>query len=77
MNPDSVSSAQRLVETLAAAPVVAILRARRADHLVAAAEVIADAGTLGAFAVATRGDWEGLPRRTELPLLEHHDDVVR
>jgi 2-dehydro-3-deoxygluconokinase len=33
--------------------------------------------TLGAFAVATRGDWEGLPRRTELPLLEHRDDVVR
>jgi 2-dehydro-3-deoxygluconokinase len=33
--------------------------------------------TLGAFAVGTRGDWEGLPRRAELALLEHHDDVVR
>jgi 2-dehydro-3-deoxygluconokinase len=32
---------------------------------------------LGAFAVATRGDWEGLPRRSDLALLEHHDDVVR
>jgi 2-dehydro-3-deoxygluconokinase len=33
--------------------------------------------TLGAFAVSTVGDWEGLPRRAELPLLEHSDDVVR
>jgi 2-dehydro-3-deoxygluconokinase len=33
--------------------------------------------TLGAFAVGTRGDWEGLPRRADLALLEHHDDVVR
>jgi 2-dehydro-3-deoxygluconokinase len=32
---------------------------------------------LGAFAVGTRGDWEGLPRRADLALLEHHDDVVR
>lgn len=32
---------------------------------------------LGAFAVSTGGDWEGLPRRAELPLLEHSDDVVR
>jgi 2-dehydro-3-deoxygluconokinase len=32
---------------------------------------------LGAFAVATTGDWEGLPRRSELELLDHHDDVVR
>jgi 2-dehydro-3-deoxygluconokinase len=35
------------------------------------------AGTLGAFAVGTRGDWEGLPSRAELPLVEHHDQVVR
>jgi 2-dehydro-3-deoxygluconokinase len=35
------------------------------------------ARTLGAFAVGTRGDWEGLPRRAELPLVEHHDEVVR
>lgn len=27
---------------------------------------------LGAFCVSTRGDWEGLPRRDELPLLEDH-----
>jgi 2-dehydro-3-deoxygluconokinase len=27
--------------------------------------------TTGAFAVATRGDWEGLPTRTELGLLDH------
>jgi 2-dehydro-3-deoxygluconokinase len=32
---------------------------------------------LGAFAVGTRGDWEGLPRTAELALLDHHDDVVR
>ncbi|WP_432840497.1 sugar kinase [Dactylosporangium sp. CA-092794] len=27
--------------------------------------------TTAAFAVATRGDWEGLPTRDELPLLDH------
>ncbi|MET8256650.1 hypothetical protein ACFYPG_08595 [Micromonospora sp. NPDC005553] len=27
--------------------------------------------TTGAFAVATRGDWEGLPDRAELALLDH------
>ncbi|MFJ1809587.1 MULTISPECIES: sugar kinase [unclassified Streptomyces] len=32
---------------------------------------------LGAFAVSTAGDWEGLPRRSELGLLDHHDDIVR
>jgi 2-dehydro-3-deoxygluconokinase len=35
------------------------------------------ASTLGAFAVGTRGDWEGLPGRDELPLIEHSDEVVR
>lgn len=30
------------------------------------------AATLGAFAVSTAGDWEGLPRRSELHLLEGH-----
>jgi 2-dehydro-3-deoxygluconokinase len=35
------------------------------------------ATTLGAFAVSTRGDWEGLPRRAELGLLQHTDRVVR
>jgi 2-dehydro-3-deoxygluconokinase len=29
--------------------------------------------TLGAFAVSTRGDWEGLPRRDELSLLDGHE----
>jgi 2-dehydro-3-deoxygluconokinase len=29
--------------------------------------------TLGAFAVSTRGDWEGLPRRDELALLDDHE----
>jgi 2-dehydro-3-deoxygluconokinase len=29
--------------------------------------------TLGAFAVSTRGDWEGLPRRHELSLLDGHE----
>jgi 2-dehydro-3-deoxygluconokinase len=35
------------------------------------------AALLGAFAVSTTGDWEGLPRRSELGLLDHHDDIVR
>lgn len=35
------------------------------------------AALLGAFAVSTTGDWEGLPRRGELDLLDHHDDVIR
>lgn len=29
--------------------------------------------TLGAFAVSSRGDWEGLPRRDELSLLDCHE----
>jgi 2-dehydro-3-deoxygluconokinase len=33
--------------------------------------------TLGAFAVGTRGDWEGLPRSADLALMDHHDEVVR
>ncbi|MBM7440553.1 sugar kinase [Streptomyces sp. HB132] len=33
------------------------------------AERLARANTLGAFAVASEGDWEGLPRRDELGLL--------
>ncbi|SHH34227.1 2-dehydro-3-deoxygluconokinase [Jatrophihabitans endophyticus] len=32
---------------------------------------------LGAFAVGTWGDWEGLPRRDELGLIEHGDEVLR
>src|SRR3712207_4989555 len=38
------ASTLRLVETRAAVPVVAILRAPSAEHLVAAAEVVCDAG---------------------------------
>ncbi|KOG34481.1 sugar kinase [Streptomyces resistomycificus] len=38
---------------------------------------LATAALLGAFAVSTAGDWEGLPRRSELGLLDHHDDIVR
>jgi 2-dehydro-3-deoxygluconokinase len=30
-----------------------------------------------AFAVSTRGDWEGLPSRADLTLLHTHDQVVR
>jgi 2-dehydro-3-deoxyphosphogluconate aldolase/(4S)-4-hydroxy-2-oxoglutarate aldolase len=44
MNSSTAAGADRLMATLAADPVVAILRARHAGHLVAAAEVIADAG---------------------------------
>ncbi|MCW2643807.1 MAG: PfkB protein [Dactylosporangium sp.] len=38
-----------------------------------AAECLRRAVTLGAFAVSTRGDWEGLPRRDELSLLDGHE----
>lgn len=32
---------------------------------------------VGAFCVGVRGDWEGLPRREELTLFDHSDDVLR
>lgn len=35
------------------------------------------AALVGAFAVSSTGDWEGLPRRAELALLDHHDDILR
>jgi 2-dehydro-3-deoxygluconokinase len=36
------------------------------------------ANTLGAFAVTTHGDWEGLPTRAEMTMLDRpHGDVVR
>jgi 2-dehydro-3-deoxyphosphogluconate aldolase / (4S)-4-hydroxy-2-oxoglutarate aldolase len=44
VNSSSAASTGRLMDTLAHVPVVAILRASHAGHLVAAAEVIADAG---------------------------------
>jgi 2-dehydro-3-deoxygluconokinase len=41
------------------------------------AQRMATASAAAAFAVATPGDWEGLPRRDELSLLRASDDVVR
>jgi 2-dehydro-3-deoxygluconokinase len=38
---------------------------------------LATANATGAFAVTVSGDWEGLPRRAELPLLHATDNVVR
>jgi 2-dehydro-3-deoxygluconokinase len=36
------------------------------------------AAVMGAFAVASNGDWEGLPTRSELPLLDTLiDEVIR
>jgi 2-dehydro-3-deoxyphosphogluconate aldolase/(4S)-4-hydroxy-2-oxoglutarate aldolase len=50
-----------LIDTLAHAPVVAILRAGHSDHLVAAAEVIADAGIRAVeFPLTTPGALEAL-----------------
>jgi 2-dehydro-3-deoxygluconokinase len=37
------------------------------------ADCLRRAVTLGAFAVSFRGDWEGLPRRDELSLLDGHE----
>lgn len=37
---------------------------------------LARAATLGAFCVAAHGDWEGLPTREELPLLELDPDTT-
>ncbi len=44
MSSPSADSTRRLIDTLARSPVVAILRAGHAGHLVTAAEVLADAG---------------------------------
>lgn len=38
---------------------------------------LTSATAMGAFAVTVAGDWEGLPRRHELALLDAPDDVVR
>ncbi len=38
---------------------------------------LATATAVAGLAVATPGDWEGLPRREELPLLLPDDDVLR
>ncbi|HEX5428644.1 MAG TPA: sugar kinase [Pedococcus sp.] len=37
------------------------------------AERLRRGNVLGAFCVSTRGDWQGLPRREELTLLEDHE----
>lgn len=42
-----------------------------------AAARLATAAAAGAFAVTVPGDWEGLPRRRELALLDAADPVVR
>src|SRR4051812_11820840 len=60
-NPATSAGSGRLVETLAAVPVVAILRAGSAKHLVAAAEVIADAGIRAVeFPLTTPGALDAL-----------------
>jgi 2-dehydro-3-deoxyphosphogluconate aldolase/(4S)-4-hydroxy-2-oxoglutarate aldolase len=60
-NPATSAGAGRLVETLAAVPVVAILRAGTAGHLVRAAEVIADAGIRAVeFPLTTPGALDAL-----------------
>ncbi len=41
------------------------------------ATCLATAAAMGAFAVSTLGDWEGLPSRAELALLGSVDDSVR
>jgi 2-dehydro-3-deoxygluconokinase len=38
---------------------------------------LATAAATGAFAVTVDGDWEGLPYREDLALLEAPDDVIR
>jgi 2-dehydro-3-deoxyphosphogluconate aldolase/(4S)-4-hydroxy-2-oxoglutarate aldolase len=67
----TAAGTRRLTDTLAADPVVAILRARRAGPLVAAAEVIADAGIRAVeFPLTTPGALDALrelrERRPEL-----------
>jgi 2-dehydro-3-deoxygluconokinase len=38
---------------------------------------VTTAVTAGAFACLTHGDWEGMPRRSELPLLHASEPVTR
>lgn len=49
-----------------------------ADRLIgrAPADALRTAVTTGAFAVTQHGDWEGLPRRSELTLLDEEDGTV-
>ncbi len=49
-----------------------------ADRLIGRepAEALRTAVTTGAFAVTQHGDWEGLPRRSELALLDEEDGTV-
>jgi 2-dehydro-3-deoxyphosphogluconate aldolase/(4S)-4-hydroxy-2-oxoglutarate aldolase len=71
VNSSHAASTRRLVDTLAHDPVIAILRAGHAGHLVAAAEVLADAGIRAVeFPLTTPGALEALRelrgRRPEL-----------
>jgi hypothetical protein len=60
VNSSSAASTGRLMDTLAHVPAVAILRASHARHLVAAAEVIADAGIRGVESpLTTPGGYRG------------------
>jgi 2-dehydro-3-deoxygluconokinase len=67
----------RVVDTVGAgdAFVAGFLAELMAGH--DAVHCLATATALGAFAVSTLGDWEGLPRRAELALLESVDEVLR
>jgi 2-dehydro-3-deoxyphosphogluconate aldolase / (4S)-4-hydroxy-2-oxoglutarate aldolase len=67
----SSSSTRRLIDSLAADPVIAILRAPDAGHLVAAAEVLADAGIRALeFPLTTPGALDALRElRTRRPEL--------
>lgn len=71
MNSSSAASTRRLIDTLAHGRVVAILRATHAGHLVAAAEVLADADIRAVeFPLTTPGALQALrelrDRRPEL-----------
>lgn len=75
--PDGVHHAQALpvtaVDTVGAGD--AFTAGYLSGHLdgLDAADCLRRAVTLGAFAASTRGDWEGLPRRAELSLLDGHE----
>ena len=61
MKPSTTAGTRRLTETLSTDPVVAILRAPRADNLVAAAEVLIDAGIRAVeFPLTTPGALDAL-----------------
>jgi 2-dehydro-3-deoxygluconokinase len=68
--PGVVARAVPVVDTVGAGDaLVAGLLSGQLDGL-DTAERLDRAVTCGAFAVATRGDWEGLPTRADLPPLD-------